>query len=202
MLAAALFVMLAQPVTRDDAITLARDALAHALDRAAEEAEVRRVDPAAWESDALGCPQAGSESEQRTIPGYRVWLSLDGSIHRVHVGDGRAVVCGRALKALEDLRVDASEAPAEPIDESLEAVVEEVRADLAGRLGIDLSEIAVLEAESVVWPNGSLGCPRPGMVYPQVQVDGVRIRLRAQDREYAYHGGGSRSPFLCESPEA
>jgi hypothetical protein len=36
------------------------------------------------------------------------------------------------------------------------------------------------------------------MVYPQVQRDGALIRLRAQGREFAYHAGGSRPPFLCE----
>jgi hypothetical protein len=35
------------------------------------------------------------------------------------------------------------------------------------------------------------------MVYPQVQTDGVLIRLEANDVTYSYHGGGGRPPFLC-----
>lgn len=70
--------------------------------------------------------------------------------------------------------------------------------DLARRLNINPADIQVLETRAVVWPDRSLGCPRPGMVYPQVQTDGALIRLQAQGREFSYHSGGSRPPFLCE----
>jgi hypothetical protein len=38
------------------------------------------------------------------------------------------------------------------------------------------------------------------MAYPQVQQEGVIIRLRANGQDFAYHGGGTRAPFLCENP--
>jgi len=71
--------------------------------------------------------------------------------------------------------------------------------DLVRRLHVDRAAIIVLEARSVVWPDGSLGCPRPDMVYPQVQQDGALVRLRAEGKEFSYHSGGTRPPFLCES---
>lgn len=71
-------------------------------------------------------------------------------------------------------------------------------ADLATRLDIDEQDVSVVSAEVLVWPDGSLGCPQPGMAYPQVQVDGFRIVLAARGLEFDYHGGGSRGPFLCE----
>ena len=58
----------------------------------------------------------------------------------------------------------------------------------------------VLEARAVVWPDGSLGCPRPGVEYTQMVQEGVLIRLQLGVRIYAYHGGGSRLPELCEAP--
>lgn len=70
--------------------------------------------------------------------------------------------------------------------------------DLARRLNVNRADIQVLEARAVVWPDRSLGCQRPGMVYPQVLTEGALIRLQAQGREFAYHSGGSRPPFLCE----
>jgi hypothetical protein len=85
------------------------------------------------------------------------------------------------------------------VDPALRALVDTAVSDLARRLGIEPATIAVLEARPVVWPDGSLGCPRPGMAYTQVQQDGARIRLRAQGREFNYHSGGSRPVFLCES---
>lgn len=81
----------------------------------------------------------------------------------------------------------------------LDRLIDHAVTDLAGRLSIDPAEIRVVETRSVVWPDASLGCPRPGMVYPQVQTDGVLIRLEADGVTYSYHGGGGRSPFLCEN---
>jgi hypothetical protein len=57
-----------------------------------------------------------------------------------------------------------------------------------------------LSFEDVVWPDGGLGCPTPGMVYTQVMVEGYRILLQHQGQVYAYHGGGSSPPFLCQNP--
>lgn len=84
-----------------------------------------------------------------------------------------------------------------PANHPLEPLVAQAVADLARRLSIDPARIERLEAVAVTWPDGSLGCPREGMVYPQVQRDGVRIRLRANGTEYRYHGGDGRVPFLC-----
>ena len=70
--------------------------------------------------------------------------------------------------------------------------------DLAGRLNISLDSVHFVQFESVVWPDGSLGCPQPGVEYPQVQREGYRIHLRYADRLYDYHGGENRTPFLCE----
>ena len=70
--------------------------------------------------------------------------------------------------------------------------------DLAQRESISPDEVEVVSAEEVVWPDTSMGCPHPDMRYPQVLQDGMRIILRANGREYAYHSGGHRAPFLCD----
>lgn len=77
-------------------------------------------------------------------------------------------------------------------------IVQLAQADLARRQSLAIDSIEVVEVQSVTWPDGSLGCPRPGMVYPQVQIDGLLIRLRAAGQLYAYHSGNARPPFLCE----
>ncbi len=87
------------------------------------------------------------------------------------------------------------------VNPALKPLVDAAVGDLAQRLRIPATEVCVVDARSVVWPDGSLGCPRPGMLYPQVLQDGVFIRLQAQGRAHAYHGGGSRAPFLCDSPD-
>jgi len=71
--------------------------------------------------------------------------------------------------------------------------------DLARRLGIKPEEIKVVRVEEVDWPDGSLGCPQPGMRYKQMLVNGTFIQLKVGDNVYNFHGGGGRRPFLCKS---
>ncbi|HEX4981117.1 MAG TPA: hypothetical protein VFV63_05440 [Ilumatobacteraceae bacterium] len=90
--------------------------------------------------------------------------------------------------------------PRGEIDTGLQPFITMAVDDLAARLGIDASEITPLSGVLVVWPNGALGCPRPGMQYTQVPVDGSVIELGAGGRVYRYHTGGSTPPFLCDQP--
>ncbi len=84
-----------------------------------------------------------------------------------------------------------------PYPQSVQQLVSQAQDDLAKRLSVDPGQIEVVDASSVTWPDASLGCPQPGMVYTQVMVDGILIRLRHAGQVYEYHGGGSRAPFLC-----
>lgn len=70
--------------------------------------------------------------------------------------------------------------------------------DLAARTGSDPSAITLIGAEAVIWNDGSLGCPQPGMVYPQALIEGYRVILRAGDRDYDYRVGKGGSFVLCE----
>lgn len=77
-------------------------------------------------------------------------------------------------------------------------LVTQAKEDLAERLSIAVDQIQLVEFKAVVWPDASLGCPRPGMAYIQVPQDGALIRLKADGKVYEYHSGGARAPFLCE----
>ena len=74
--------------------------------------------------------------------------------------------------------------------------------DLAQQLGIPASDIEVREVRAVTWPDSSLGCPEPGMMYAQAEQDGYLIRLSARGEIYHYHSGGGQAPFLCEQTAA
>ena len=95
--------------------------------------------------------------------------------------------------------VEATEDPAMSTTPAAASAPEPVRqaiTDLADRLTIAEDTIEVITAEAVVWPDGSLGCPEPGMMYAQ----GMKIVLEVDGEEYHYHYGGDRGPFLCENP--
>ncbi len=85
-----------------------------------------------------------------------------------------------------------------PFDGFIQRQIDVAKQDLAQRLGVDVAAIEVASVEAVTWPDGSLGCPRPGMAYIQVLIDGLRILLRVGDQLYPYHSGDNQPPFLCE----
>jgi hypothetical protein len=72
--------------------------------------------------------------------------------------------------------------------------------DLARRLGLAADEISLVREDAVTWSDGSLGCPRKGMMYTQALVPGVLIVLEAGGRRFEYHAAADREPFLCENP--
>lgn len=87
------------------------------------------------------------------------------------------------------------------IEPGLQRIIDAATRDLSSRLGVPGGQITVESAEIVTWPDTALGCPQPGMRYAQVTSDGARVVLRARDRQYRYHTGGSTTePFLCEQP--
>ncbi len=85
-----------------------------------------------------------------------------------------------------------------PFGAFIDARIERAKQDLAQRLGVAVDAIAVAEVELVTWPDGALGCPAPGMVYPQVLIDGVRVHLRVNEQIFAYHGDDRNPLFLCD----
>ncbi|MGW1344317.1 hypothetical protein ACWCOV_24985 [Kribbella sp. NPDC002412] len=78
--------------------------------------------------------------------------------------------------------------------------VEQAKADLVKRLGVEPGQVTVVSSEEVTWQDGSLGCPEPGMRYTQALVNGSRIILEAGGTQYHYHSGGTRPPFFCANP--
>jgi hypothetical protein len=70
-------------------------------------------------------------------------------------------------------------------------------ADLANRLGVATSAIGVVEVTSATWPNGALGCPKPGIMYSQIVTPGYRIILASGGRNYEYHSGRGSNVVSC-----
>ena len=79
----------------------------------------------------------------------------------------------------------------------MQKLIDQAKEDLAQRLGIDEDRIELVTFKFVTWSDKGYGCPKPGIEYPQVPVDGIFIQLRAGKRVYDYHWG-SGAPFLCE----
>ena len=99
----------------------------------------------------------------------------------------------------EGIELNMAPTTSTPYDHSLQSLVESAKLDLAQKLNISGSEISVVDARAIVWPDASLGCPQPGMLYKQVPEDGTLIILQVEGINYRYHNGGNRELFLCET---
>lgn len=87
-----------------------------------------------------------------------------------------------------------------PADPGLQNLIEKAKTDLAQRLAVPVNEILLLQAESVTWPDASLGCPQEGMLYAQVLTPGYLIRFQYGNQVFEYHAGTSTSIVYCENP--
>ena len=79
----------------------------------------------------------------------------------------------------------------------IDAVVQAARADAAQRSGLMPAQLQVVEAGSVTWPDGSLGCPRPGMLYTDALVAGYRVKLWVRGEVWDYHAAERGGLILC-----
>ena len=79
----------------------------------------------------------------------------------------------------------------------LQSMVQQALDDAGRRSGRDASTLKLVSAETVTWPDASIGCPQPGMQYAQVLVPGYRIRIQAGPKVLDYHAGRSGQPFYC-----
>jgi len=85
-----------------------------------------------------------------------------------------------------------------PVDRMVTAA----RADAAKRSGLAPAQLQVVTAQPVTWSDGSLGCPRPGMLYTQALVPGYRVQLRVGSEIWNYHGSERGGVVLCPPGQA
>lgn len=79
-------------------------------------------------------------------------------------------------------------------------VLDAVRAELAALIGSDPSAATIVAAEAVEWPDGSLGCPEPGMMYTQAIVPGYHVVFELDGARYDFRVAESGVIRLCENP--
>ena len=135
--------------------------------------------PAATPAPATGgaAPTTTPEPTTEPVPTPRPSATPDRNIPRVSIspvpGDGASV-------------------PA--------AVLAAVVADAARRTGTAPSDVTVVTARSVNWPDGALGCPQPGFMYTQMVEPGYQVVVESGGTRLDYRVGMGGAPQLCENP--
>ncbi len=69
--------------------------------------------------------------------------------------------------------------------------------DAARRFNVAASAVVLTRAEQVTWPDGSLGCPDPGMAYTQMLVEGYRLVAKTTAGELVYHADSRGNVKSC-----
>ncbi len=93
-----------------------------------------------------------------------------------------------------------SPAPLGGTGEVPEDMLDAVIADALNRSGRTRTDVQILHAQSTVWNDGSLGCPKPGVMYTQALVEGYRIVLKVADHHYDYRATQHGQFVLCDQP--
>jgi hypothetical protein len=173
--------------------SLVQQDLAEQLNVDTQDIRVVSIEATEWADSSLGCPKPGMMYASVLTPGYEIVLEVEGQEYVYHTGSDNFVLCVEST---------SSEEPAHQVRVEPEAValVEQAQQDLSDRFGIALDSSTVLAVEAVEWPDSSLGCPQPGMMYLTVVTPGYRIKLEAGGEIYEYHAD-SEQAIYCEAPQ-
>jgi hypothetical protein len=90
--------------------------------------------------------------------------------------------------------------PMSPHGSLSEPLLSAIVADLAAELDRPPTSIDVVRVEPVVWRDGALGCPEPGVFYTQALIEGFRVILAADGGRFDYRVGRRGDFRRCDHP--
>lgn len=64
---------------------------------------------------------------------------------------------------------------------------------ISKHLNLPVERFTLQQAQAVDWPDSSLGCPQPGMMYMQMITPGFKVMLEAGGEVYPVHVAGSHA---------
>jgi hypothetical protein len=183
------------PAGAVDLAAQVRQDLAAQLDIQLDKVIVLEATAVEWRDSSLGCPEPDTMYLTVITPGYHIVLEANGEKYSYHTDENdRFVLCPADRSLLETGDTDNMDGS---FARGSEAMIAEVKQDLANQLAIELNDITVVEATAVEWSDSSLGCPEPDMMYLTVITPGYRIILEADGEKYHYHTNQEGYFVLC-----
>ena len=76
-------------------------------------------------------------------------------------------------------------------------ILDPILKEAATLADVPREQLVIVRAESVVWNDGSLGCPEPGMEYTQALINGYWVIIEAGGQTYDFRVGRGGSFQLC-----
>lgn len=95
---------------------------------------------------------------------------------------------------------NGAQASAKPSSSDFEVALELLAANyLAGKLDVAANDLTLVRSNATEWPDASLGCPKPGMMYAQAITPGYQITFEHDGSSYAVHANSDASRMTsCE----
>lgn len=183
----------ASTLTRETSIPLAKAALEEKVGIPADTVRLASASASEWSNSSLGCPEKGVSYQPVVTSGYVVSLQVESRTYIVHVAESASVICNKA-------GMSGQEANNARLDQAMQPVIR-AREDLAGRLNVQPTQIEVSTIKRSIWPDSSLGCPRPGELYTQVETPGFVVEFEQGGSAYRYHVS-STAVMLCDTGSA
>jgi len=78
-----------------------------------------------------------------------------------------------------------------------EAILSPIMNEAAKLANVPPQQLVIVRAEPVVWSDGSLGCPEPGMEYAQALINGYWVVMKAAGQTYDFRVGSGGNFRLC-----
>ena len=76
-------------------------------------------------------------------------------------------------------------------------ILDPILKEAAKLANVSPQELVIVRAEAVVWNDGSLGCPEPGMAYTQALINGYWVLIKAGEQTYDFRVDRGGSFRLC-----
>jgi hypothetical protein len=76
-------------------------------------------------------------------------------------------------------------------------ILDPILKEAASLASVPREQLVVVRADAVVWNDGSLGCPEPGMEYTQALVNGYWVVISAIGKTYDFRVGRNGDFRLC-----
>jgi hypothetical protein len=148
-----------------------------ALGQPADQVKLVSIEAVDWPDGCLGVTHIGMLCIKGPVPGFRIVLEANGKQYEFHTNLDASVV-----------------SPANgPAVEVPDAIVAAVKPVLASALGVAETDIKLVSAQIVEWPDSCLGVAAPGVACSQVVTPGYLLVLEVNGQQYEYHTNGDGS---------
>ncbi len=77
-------------------------------------------------------------------------------------------------------------------------LLEKMYAFMETDLKLDRSQFTLVRAESVIWPDGSLGCPQPGVMYTMALVEGYWVQVLVGEQLVDFRASQNGKFQICQ----